>query len=90
MSSKSEFLSDEANVPEEQKAMVIACVEKFNAQEGKAFYCSGVQQVQDTASGKSVKLVLCSGDLCSMKTFEVKEVNGEFEVEIVNGGGFGF
>ena len=48
MSSTAEFISVEANVPEEQKAVVIACVKKFNEQEGKTYYCSGVQQVQES------------------------------------------
>ena len=90
MSTTDKLISEDANVPDDQREMVIACVQKYNEQEGKTFYCSGVQQVSDNSSGKSIKLILCSGDLCSMKTFEVKNVDGKFEIEIVNSGGFGF
>ena len=90
MSTNNQFISEDANVPEDQREVVVACVKKYNEQEGKAFYCSGVQQIEDNGSGKSIKLILCSGDLCSMKTFEVKNVDGKFVIEIVNTGGFGF
>ena len=80
-----EVQCDEALVP-----LVIACVKHCNEKENIAYHCSGVQSVEDTEIGKKLKLVLCSGDICAMKTFNVNTSGGNIAVEEEKKAGFGF
>ena len=80
-----EVQCDEALVP-----LVIACVKYCNEKENIAYHCSGVQSVEDIEIGKKLKLVLCSGEICAMKTFNVNTSGGNIAVEEEKKAGFGF
>ena len=74
----------------DSKPFVIAAVKYYNNEKGINYHLTNIQNISDNdQGGKKLKLVLCSGDLCEMKTFNVTDNgNGEFSVEAEKSGFF--
>ena len=79
------FIGENVPVEAEFKDAVIASV-KFARKDGKDWHVSNVNSASKNASGGTdLDLVLCSGDLCTMKKFSVTSGG---DVSAVGGGMF--
>ena len=63
-------------------AAAAACVQSFRQREPGPWTATAIQSAEGTAAGGlSLKLVLCSGDMCRMEVFVATESEGEWRVE---------
>ena len=68
------FLDEGVSVPDAFKSDVFACVTFMRKQDSKDWHVSNVNSTTRNDDGSSsLDLVLCSGDLCSMKKFTVSK-----------------
>ena len=88
--SEGKIIDDGVEVSDTDKPFVIAAVKYYNNEKGINYHLTNIQNISDNdQGGKKLKLVLCSGDLCEMKTFNVTDNgNGEFSVEAEKSGFF--
>jgi len=82
-----DMIDEGVTVDEAFKADVLACVTHMRATDGKAWHVSNVNSAVRNGDGSAtLGLVLCSGDLCSMKNFTV--TNGVVSEAKKSGGAF--
>ena len=78
----------ECPVDDAHKAAVLAAVKHYNKETGKNWHVSNVNKVEAAEDGSaSVDLVLCSGEMCTMKKFSVN-ADGVASTVAPAGGGF--
>ena len=88
--SEEKIIDDGVEVSTEDKPFVVAAVQFYNEEKGIKYHLTNIQNISpNMQGGKKLKLVLCSGDLCEMKTFNVTEDGkGGFVVEAEKSGFF--
>ena len=90
MDSQNKIIDDGVEVSDEDRPYVVAAVEFYNSEKGVSYHLTNIQKISSNdQGGKELKLVLCSGDICEMKTFNVTDTgDGNFSVTVQKSGFF--
>ncbi len=74
-------------IPEELQSEVNAAIAWFNTQQASVFEVTGIvdaQQSMTSTVSKELRLVLCGGDICQQKSFNVTSTDLGFDVSLVD------
>lgn len=74
------------NVPEQLRSEVDAALDWFNGQQETPFEVTGILDPEDTlalSGPRPLHLILCSGERCEQKSFEVMPQGDGYEVSLL-------
>ena len=75
------------DIPESLRPEVEAALGWFNQQQGTSFEVTGIVNPEDSVSSsgsRSLRLILCHGDRCEPRSFEVTEQGDGYEVALLD------
>ena len=74
-------------IPESFRSEVEAALTWFNQEQEKIFEVTGIldpELLEQDAVEKTIKLILCSGDQCEQRTFNVRKESDRYTVSLVS------